>query len=121
MVSMKHLFERLGRLARAEFNSLSDRGSFGREAHGGSVRYDVTADEPPPATPYPLEIRQAYAALEIPLGSDRVAVRRGYRDMLRRYHPDLHQGDPDRLATATTLSQHIKEAHDRLIAWLDAG
>lgn len=117
---MKHLLERLGRLARAELNSLSGHETSDRRASTGPSHRTDPAPVPPAHKTYPREIRQAYAALEIPLGADRSAVRSGYRDMLRRYHPDLHQGDPERVATATTLSQGLKEAHDRLLAWLDA-
>tara|TARA_B100000959_G_scaffold186688_1_gene195248 strand:+ start:470 stop:670 length:201 start_codon:yes stop_codon:yes gene_type:complete len=61
----------------------------------------------------------AYASLEIPAGSDRERTKRAYRALLMRYHPDRHQKNPERLKTANLLTQRIKEAYERVLAWLD--
>ncbi len=67
---------------------------------------------------YSEEIRLAYAALELPLGSDKDTVNKAYRELLSRYHPDKHHHNPRLQAAANELTRRIKEARDRLLAWL---
>jgi len=66
------------------------------------------------------EVRLAYAALEIPLGSDRETVQRSYRELLSRYHPDRHARDPKLERAANELTRRIREARDTVLAYLDA-
>jgi DnaJ-domain-containing protein 1 len=67
---------------------------------------------PPPRRPGPEdEIRRAYAALEVPPGSDFETVRKSYRALMRKYHPDRHTGSPEKLKAATELAQKLTEAY----------
>ena len=59
-------------------------------------------------------IRRAYAALEIPAGSDFEAVKRSYRRLMRKYHPDLNAGSPEKQKAATDLAQRLTEAYKTL-------
>ena len=59
-------------------------------------------------------IRKAYAALEIPAGSDFATVRQAYRKLMRKYHPDLHAGRPDKQRAATDVAQRLTEAYKTL-------
>jgi DnaJ-domain-containing protein 1 len=59
-------------------------------------------------------IRRAYAALEIPPGSDFEAVKRSYRRLMRKYHPDLNAGSAERQKAATDLSQRLTESYKTL-------
>jgi DnaJ-domain-containing protein 1 len=59
-------------------------------------------------------IRKAYAALEVPPGSDFETVRKSYRRMMRRYHPDLHVGSPEKQRAANELTQRLTEAYKLL-------
>ena len=59
-------------------------------------------------------IRKAYAALEIQPGSDFETVRRSYRRLMRKYHPDLHADAPDNLRAATDLTQRLTESYKTL-------
>jgi DnaJ-domain-containing protein 1 len=78
---------------------------------------------PPPRTP-PRQpprtasgddaIRKAYAALEVPAGSDFEIVRKSYRRLMRKYHPDLHVGTPDKNRAATDLTQRLTQAYKTL-------
>ena len=68
---------------------------------------------PPSATrPAPdEELRRAYAALELPFGADFQAVRSSYRALMRKYHPDRHQGSPEKQKAATELAQKLMLAY----------
>ena len=59
-------------------------------------------------------IRKAYAALETPAGSNFETVRRSYRRLMRKYHPDLHGGTPEKQRAATDLAQRLTEAYKTL-------
>ncbi|HXU05822.1 MAG TPA: J domain-containing protein [Polyangia bacterium] len=74
---------------------------------------------PPPRTPPRTAagdqaIRKAYAALEVPAGSDFEVVKRSYRRLMRKYHPDLHGGSPEKSRAATDLTQRLTEAYKTL-------
>jgi hypothetical protein len=56
-------------------------------------------------------IRKAYAALEVPPGSDFDTVRKSYRRLMRRYHPDLHAGSPDKQRDANARTQLLTDAY----------
>jgi DnaJ-domain-containing protein 1 len=57
------------------------------------------------------ELRRAYAALEVPFGSDFAAVRKSYRVLMRKYHPDRHAGSPEKQKAATELAQKLSAAY----------
>jgi DnaJ-domain-containing protein 1 len=59
-------------------------------------------------------IRKAYAALEVPAGSDFETVRKSYRRLMRKYHPDLHGGTPEKQRAANDLSQRLTQAYKTL-------
>ena len=63
---------------------------------------------------YMAKIRQAYARLEVPVGSDWETVRQSYRRLMRQYHPDRHADDPEREKLATEISQRLTVAYNLL-------
>jgi DnaJ-domain-containing protein 1 len=66
---------------------------------------------PPPRSAPPDDLRLAYAALEVPYGADFATVRRSYRALMRKYHPDRHTGSPDKQKAATELAQKLSQAY----------
>jgi DnaJ-domain-containing protein 1 len=58
------------------------------------------------------ELRRAYAALEVPYGADFATVRKSYRLLMRKYHPDRHTSSPDKQRAATELAQKLTLAYD---------
>ena len=78
-------------------------------------------EDVPPMTPVDREtadIRRFYANLELPIGAPLPEVKAAYRRLMRRYHPDRHQHDPDRAKAANELAQRLREAYDGLTAHL---
>jgi DnaJ-domain-containing protein 1 len=73
-----------------------------RPPGGGQAR------KPAPAN----ELRLAYAALEVPYGSDFATVRKSYRALMRKYHPDRHTGSPGKQKAATELAQKLSQAYE---------
>jgi DnaJ-domain-containing protein 1 len=59
-------------------------------------------------------IRRAYAALEVQPGSDFDTVRKAYRRLMRKYHPDLHTSSPEKQRAANDVAQRLTEAYKLL-------
>jgi curved DNA-binding protein CbpA len=70
------------------------------------------------APPVSTSIRAAYAALEVPEGSDFETVRKAFRGLMRKYHPDRHAQSPDKLSVATELAQKLTDAYKLIGAHL---
>jgi curved DNA-binding protein CbpA len=47
----------------------------------------------------------------VPYGSDFATVRKSYRALMRKYHPDRHAGSPEKQKTATELAQKLSAAY----------
>jgi len=54
---------------------------------------------------------QYYANLEISPGSDRKAVKSAWKRMMKKYHPDLHDSDPEKRKTADELTRRLTESY----------
>ncbi len=59
-------------------------------------------------------LAKLYAQLECPYGADATTVRKHYRKMMRKYHPDMHSGDKGKERIATELSQRLTQAYNEL-------
>ncbi len=73
-----------------------------------------------PARAIPTEIRDAHAALELPLGANADAVRAAHAELSERFHPDRFGHDEARVRIAAMVQARIDDARDRLLAWLAA-
>jgi DnaJ-domain-containing protein 1 len=89
---------------RSEARTTADRAA-GAKGPGSSRARSTPADE---------ELRRAYAALEVPFGADFATVRKSYRALMRKYHPDRHTGSPEKQKTATELAQKLTQAYELL-------
>jgi DnaJ-domain-containing protein 1 len=59
-------------------------------------------------------IERAYATLEVPMGSSFETVRRSYRNLMRKYHPDRHTSSPEKQRAANEIAQGLTEAYKLL-------
>lgn len=92
------------------------------EVSAASARPPVT-EAPPPSSEsaVPDLVVQAYKRLEVPVGSDLPTVKEGYRRVMKRYHPDRHSADPDKVRIATEVAAGLSEAYARLEDHLGRG
>ena len=60
------------------------------------------------------ELAELYSNLEVPYGSDLATVRKAWKRLLRKYHPDLHSRDPEKRTIANELAQRLNGAYERL-------
>ena len=70
---------------------------------------------PPAAAPMAskeaLRTQRAYAALEVAPGADFETVRKAYRTLMRKYHPDHHTESPEQQRAANEVAQRLTEAY----------
>ena len=60
------------------------------------------------------DMARYYANLEIPCGSDFRTVKKAWKQMLKKYHPDLHSRDKKKQQTATRLTQGLTTAYNEI-------
>ena len=101
--------------SRGGFSSALLRGLERLRAEQERIRREMGSQGP---LTHLMEIRQAYARLEVPFGSDLETVRQSYRRLMRRYHPDRHANDPERERLATEISQKLTVSYNLLVNYL---
>lgn len=118
------MWRRIRRIVRGELDHARRAVADRLRRAGREERYDPPSPEEGPAArdlpgedAPPEPVRKAFAALELPLTASAEEVRRAWKRLMARYHPDRHAGDPDLERTATELSRRLTEARDRALAW----
>jgi DnaJ-class molecular chaperone len=53
------------------------------------------------------------------MGADLAQVKTAYRKMMRKYHPDMHAGSPQKQKAATELSMKVTGAYNALTTHLE--
>ncbi len=80
----------------------------GGRAQGGRAR---------PSARLPDEsLRQDYANLEVPFGASIEEVRRSYKSLILKYHPDKHAGNPEKQRVALEITKKINASFERIRA-----
>lgn len=110
---MPGLLRRAGNILAGRVRSLLDpeppSTAAWQEPAGGGSR---AVAEPPAIDP---ARARAFAVLELPVGADATDLRRSYRRLCRRYHPDRFDAEPGKRAAATELLAEINRAYDLLV------
>ncbi len=60
------------------------------------------------------KIAEYYKRLDLPYGASFDEVRASYRKLMRKYHPDLHVGNPKKQKAATELTMRVTQAYNEL-------
>ena len=60
-------------------------------------------------------LRRDYANLEVPFGASRSEVKKAYKNLLKKHHPDKFASDPEKLKTATLICQKLGESYTRIM------
>ena len=113
------IFERISRIVRSEVTAARGKAGDAFEEFdlpgGERKRRAPKGPGPPPAQQAPADpIARAYARLEVPEGSDFPTVKKAYRKVMRRYHPDRHGTDPDTSKMANEVAAGLTEAYETL-------
>jgi DnaJ-domain-containing protein 1 len=60
-----------------------------------------------------------YRVLDLQPGADMPQIKTAYRQLMRKYHPDMHAGNPSKQKAATELSMRVTTAYNGLVDHLD--
>lgn len=55
--------------------------------------------------------KKYYKILELEYGADFNEIKKSYKKLLKKYHPDLFQNKPDKLKSAQEVTRQINEAY----------
>lgn len=55
--------------------------------------------------------KKYYKILELEYGANFNSIKKSYKKMLKKYHPDLFQNQPDKLKSAQEVTRQINEAY----------
>lgn len=119
--------ERFSRALRANLNEFLDavtefENSGGVRQYLDPLSEDLGFDLPPPRKINGQKtLRDYYANLEVPFGSDMNTVKDSYKKLMRKYHPDRHSENAETEALATDLSQEITRAFQAIESYLTTG
>jgi DnaJ-domain-containing protein 1 len=61
-------------------------------------------------------LRPDYANLEVPFGADIETVKRSYKHLMLKYHPDKHSGNPEKQKIALDITKRINQSYERIRA-----
>ena len=95
----------------------AEQAAHGPRPGAGSSSYSSRAGGGPPprrSASDDAAVRKAYAALEVPPGADFETVRKAYRALMRKYHPDLHNDRPENQKAANELTQKLTDSYKLL-------
>jgi DnaJ-domain-containing protein 1 len=65
------------------------------------------------------ELAEWYKILDLGPGADMSQIKTSYRQLMRKYHPDMHAGSPQKQKAATELSMRVTTAYNGLVAHLE--
>ena len=83
---------------------------------GSGTSQRRTADRQKPGKPGSVDqaLRKDYATLDVPFAAPFNDVRKSYKRLLHKYHPDRFSGDEEKQALANEVTQLLNEAFARI-------
>jgi DnaJ-domain-containing protein 1 len=61
------------------------------------------------------QLLEWYKTLDLQVGADMPTIKSSYRQLMRKYHPDMHAGNPSKQKAATELSMRVTTAYNGLV------
>ena len=92
-------------------SSSSTGSSTGSSTSGGA--------RPPRPGSHDAQVAEWYRQLDLQPGADMAQIKSSYRQLMRKYHPDMHAGNPQRQKAATELSMRVTAAYNGLVTHLE--
>jgi hypothetical protein len=74
---------------------------------------------PPRAGSTEAKVADWYRTLDLQAGADMAQIKSSYRALMRKYHPDMHAGNPQKQKAATELSMRVTTAYNSLVDHLE--
>jgi DnaJ-domain-containing protein 1 len=77
------------------------------------------ARRPPKPGSSEAQLLEWYRVLDVSIDAEMPAIKTAYRQMMRKYHPDMHAGNPTKQKAANELSLRVTSAYNGLVAHLE--
>ena len=78
-----------------------------------------SSSRPPRPGSQAAQVAEWLRVLDLQEGADLSQIKSSYRQLMRKYHPDMHAGNPGRQKAATELSMRVTAAYNGLITHLE--
>jgi DnaJ-domain-containing protein 1 len=78
-----------------------------------------TGSRPPRPGSADAQLADWYRVLDLSPGAELSQIKTSYRQLMRKYHPDMHAGNPQKQKAATELSMRVTAAYNGLVAHLE--
>jgi DnaJ-domain-containing protein 1 len=75
-----------------------------------------TSSRPPRPGSTEAQVLEWYRVLDLQIGADMAQIKTSYRQLMRKYHPDMHAGSPQKQKAATELSMRVTTAYNGLVS-----
>lgn len=85
---------------------------------GGSSGSSGSSRPPRPGS-QEAQLAEWYRILDLSPGADMAQIKSSYRQLMRKYHPDMHAGNPAKQKAATELSMRVTTAYNGLVEHLE--
>ncbi len=94
-------------------------GSYPSSTSTGSSSSSDSYARPPRPGSSEAKAAEWYRILDLQPGVDMAQIKTAYRQLMRKYHPDMHAGNPQKQKAATELSMRVTTAYNSLVDHLD--
>jgi DnaJ-domain-containing protein 1 len=94
-------------------------GGSGTSGRSGQSSYSGSGGRPPRPGSSEAQLLEWYKTLDVPVGADLAQIKSSYRQLMRKYHPDMHAGNPQKEKAATELSLRVTTAYNGLVEHLE--
>lgn len=108
-------FRRMKDEARSGGSGARSSGASSSSSSSSSGGYTGSARSPRPGSSE-AQLLDWYKTLDVPVGADMAQIKSAYRQLMRKYHPDMHAGNPQKEKAATELSLKVTAAYNGLVA-----
>ena len=85
----------------------------------GSSSQSTGSARPPRPGSSEAKAAEWYRVLDLQPGADMAQIKTSYRQLMRKYHPDMHAGNPQKQKAATELSMRVTTAYNSLVDHLE--
>jgi DnaJ-domain-containing protein 1 len=87
-------------------------------ASSGSSSSSSSSRAPRPGS-QEAQVSEWYRVLDLEVGADMPKIKSSYRQLMRKYHPDMHAGNPQKQKAANELSMRVTTAYNGLVEYLE--
>ena len=78
-----------------------------------------SSSRPPRPGSTEAKVAEWYRVLDLQPGAEMSQIKSSYRQLMRKYHPDMHAGNPQKQKAATELSMRVTTAYNSLVDHLE--